>query len=282
MPDYSVVSELAYDSLVVLGFFFAGLSAGAYLFSVAANYWIREFKPLARTAGFIAPVGLAVTLLVLLLDLGQPFRAWGLLISPNLSSPVTWGSWFLGILFLLSLAYARLLRKGEEEKAKRYGLIGIPFAFFAAMYSGVLLSMAPGRALWHTPLLPLLFLNGALISGLAVTMLLSRRAEYGSLLAKMGRLVALLVVLETGLVFIELIVLLNGGTEAVNAAKALLVGGYSGLFWVLEVVLGALIPAVILFRRGAGNLSRVVATILVLVGVYTMRHIVVIGGQVIG
>ena len=98
----------------------------------------------------------------------------------------------------------------------------------------------------------------------------------------MGRLVAFLVVLETGLVFIELVVLLNGGTEAVNAAKALLVGGYSGLFWVLEIVLGALIPAIILFRRRTGNLARVVATILVLIGVYTMRHIVVIGGQVIG
>jgi molybdopterin-containing oxidoreductase family membrane subunit len=282
LPDFSAVPELAYNWLVVLGFFLAGLSAGAYLFSVVANYWMREFKPLVRTAAVIAPVGLAVTMLILLVDLGQPFRAWGLLLSPNLSSPVVWGSWFLGILFVVSLAYARLVLRGEDEKAKRYALIGIPLAFLAAMYSGVLLSLAPGSALWHTPLLPVLFLNGALISGLAVTMLLARGGQLSPLLARLGRMVAFLVLLETALIFIELIVHLNGGIDAVKAARSLLVGGYSGLFWVMEIILGALVPVIILFRRRTGDLSRAVASILVLIGVYAMRHIIVVGGQVVG
>jgi hypothetical protein len=38
MSEQGAVSHLAYDWMIVTYFFLGGLSAGAYLFSVAANY----------------------------------------------------------------------------------------------------------------------------------------------------------------------------------------------------------------------------------------------------
>jgi hypothetical protein len=48
MSEQGAVSHLAYDWMIVTYFFLGGLSAGAYLFSVAANYnldpWLKEVR----------------------------------------------------------------------------------------------------------------------------------------------------------------------------------------------------------------------------------------------
>jgi len=44
MPDYVAVPHTAYDWIIVAYFFLGGLGAGAFLLSVAANYWKQELK----------------------------------------------------------------------------------------------------------------------------------------------------------------------------------------------------------------------------------------------
>ncbi|MHC4185750.1 MAG: NrfD/PsrC family molybdoenzyme membrane anchor subunit, partial [Planctomycetota bacterium] len=77
---------------------------------------------------------------ILLIDLGKPFRAWRLYLSFNPRSAIWWGTWFLGIFFLLSLVYAWLLTKGEDEKAKKYAYLGLPFGFLVAVYTAIILA----------------------------------------------------------------------------------------------------------------------------------------------
>lgn len=273
--------NLAFNWLVVTYFFLGGLSAGAYFFSVTANYWKKEFKPLAKTHAILVPIVLAVGIFFLWVDLGKPLRVWRLFLSFNPRSAISWGTWFLGIFFLLSIVYAWLVTRGEDEKAKKYAYIGLPFALLVAAYTGVLLAQAPGKVLWHAALLPLLFLNGGLISGIALVILVSAGRQDSALLAKLGRFVAWLVSLELGMIFTELIILFNGGTEAVSTVKSLLGGSYSFLFWAVEIVLGAVIPVFILFRSKATYAAQAIASILILVGIYAMRYVVVIGGQII-
>ena len=281
MPEYSNAPELAYDWMIVTYFFLGGLSAGSFLFSVATTYWKQELRPLGRRPAILAPVILAVGLLILLVDLGQPFRAWRLFFSLNPASALSWGVWFLNIFFVLSVLYAWNLVKTTPDKAKKFGYIGVPFAVLVAMYTGVLLTQAPGRPLWHTALVPVLFLNGALVSGVALGMLVSSDLADGGALAKAGKLLAGLVLLELGLVIVELIVLFNSSGEAAAAATGLLTGPYAVAFLGIEVLLGTIVP-VILLLRSKTPAAQMIASVLILIGVFTMRYVVVVGGQVIG
>jgi formate-dependent nitrite reductase membrane component NrfD len=265
--------------MIVLYFFLGGLSAGTYLFSVAANYWKPEFKHMAKKSALASLIALAVGMLILLHHLGQPFRAWRLFTAFNPRSPLSWGVWFLNIFLLMNLLYTALLLKAKDDDAKKFAYLGLPFAILTATYTAMLLAQAPGRILWHTALMPVLFLNGAIISGIAFVMLISARGRDAELLSKLGRLVAWLIILELGMIITEMIVLSNGGAESVAAAKFLFSGQFGLLFIGVEIFLGAVIPAVILLRGKATALAQAVASLLILIGIFTMRYVIVIGGQ---
>ena len=281
MPEYASGPVLAYDWTIVAYFFLGGLSAGAFLFSVVANYWKQELRPLAKAPALIAPAALAIGMLFLLLDLGMPFRAHRLFIHFNPGSALSWGIWFLNIFFVLSLAYAWLTLKGRADKGKTLANSAVPFALLVAAYTGVLLTQSPGKPLWHSALVPVLFVNGALISGMAVALLASRGNVGAELRHKVGKFLAGLVMLEMALIAVELIVLWNAGGESAAAAKGLLGGLFGFLFLVVEILLGGVLPAGILLRSKGSVAAQTVAAVLILIGIFTMRFVVVVGGQVI-
>ncbi|MHC4315099.1 MAG: NrfD/PsrC family molybdoenzyme membrane anchor subunit [Planctomycetota bacterium] len=270
---------MAYDWIIVTYFFFGGLSAGAYMFSVVANYWKQEFKPLAKRSAVLSLIALAVGLLILLYDLGQPLRAWRLFLSFNPNSMLSWGVWFLNIFGLMNLIYTVLLFKDKEVVAKKFACLGLPFAVLTATYTAMLLAQAPDRILWHSALLPVLFLNGAIISGLAIVILFSVNKKNIELLSKLGRCVAWLVILEIGMIISEIIILINGGAESAAVANFLLSGRIGWLFLGLEIVLGAVVPVIILLRARINALSQIVASLLILIGIFAMRYVIVVGGQ---
>ena len=284
MSEQGAVSHLAYDWMVVTYFFFGGLSAGAYMLSVTANYWKKEFKPLAKTAAILAPITLAIGMFFLLIDLGKPFRMWRLFSSFQPTSAISWGTWFLCIFFVLSLVYTWLLTKGEDEKAKKYAYLGLPFSFLVAVYTAIILAQSPGTALWRhvIAILPWLFLIGGVISGTALVLLVSAGRADSVLLAKLGKFLVCLVLLELVIIFTDVVILFNGDITAVESAKSFLVGEFSFLFWGLEIILGSLIPVIILLRTKVSTKGLAVASILILIGIYVMRYIVVIGGQLTG
>jgi formate-dependent nitrite reductase membrane component NrfD len=279
MSEQGTVVHLAYDWMIVTYFFLGGLSAGAYMFSVVANYWKQEFKPLAKRSAVLSLVALAIGLFILLFDLGQPSRAWRLFASFNPHSMLSWGVWFLNIFGLLNLIYTVLLFKDKEDTAKKFACLGLPFAVLTATYTAMLLAQAPDRILWHSALLPVLFLNGAIISGLAIVILFSVTKDNTELLTKLGRFVAWLIILEIGMIISEIIILLNGGTESAAIAKFLLSGRIGWLFLGFEIVLGAVVPVIILLRARINALSQIVASLLILIGIFTMRYVIVVGGQ---
>ncbi len=281
MPDYSNLPELAYDWVIAAYFFLGGLSAGAFLFAVVAGHWKEELRPLVKRLAVLAPIALGAGMFLLLVHLGKPFRAWRLFTYFNPRSALSWGVWFLNIFFVLSLLHAWFLLKGRHENARTFGYLGAPFAVLVAAYTGALLMQAPGRPLWHTALLPVVFLNGALISGTALALLLSAGHYDRALVAKIGKVLAGLVLLELGLIGAELLHLFKSGGEAMAAAQALLSGRYAFPFVGIVVVLGAVIPAAILLRIKTSALAQAAASLMVLLGVFAMRYVLVIGGQVL-
>ncbi|MHC4913242.1 MAG: NrfD/PsrC family molybdoenzyme membrane anchor subunit [Planctomycetota bacterium] len=281
MSEQCAIVHLPYDWMTVAYFFLGGLSAGAYLFSVAGNYWKQEFKHLAKRSAVLSLVALAIGMFMLLIHLGRPDRAWRVVVSFYPRSMIFWGVWSLNIFGLMNLIYTGHLFKGKDNAAKKFAYLGLPFAILTATYTAMLLTQAPDRILWHTAVLPVLFLNGAIISGVAVVMLFSISKENAEVLSKLGKFVAWLVILELGMVLAELIILLNGGTESVAAAKSLFSGQIGFLFVGCEIILGAIVPAAILLRARTNVFFQAVASLLILVGIFTMRYVIVVGGQLI-
>ena len=66
MLEQGAVTHLAYDWMITLYFFFGGLSAGAFLFSVVANYWKQEYKHLAKRSAVLSLIAIAIGMLILL------------------------------------------------------------------------------------------------------------------------------------------------------------------------------------------------------------------------
>ncbi len=284
LSQFMPPEHLAYNWMVVVYFFAGGLSAGAYLVSVAVEYWLTDFKPFSRIAAWLAPLILLPGLLLLMLDLGMMTRFVYLGLYFNPTSPASWGSILLGLFLGISAINAFAHWKGGIWKAwaGRMAYLGVPCAFWVAAYTGILLYRAPGYVLWHNAMLPVLFLTGGLISGLAATMLIALGHERKDLLIRLGRVAAVLVAFKLMLVLAEIFMLSGGGTHDVATARALLTGEFSGIFWGAQIIGGSLVPGLILGFGKGGSVLRGIAVLLLLVGVYAMRHIVVIGGQTIG
>ena len=281
MNGFEQAPLIGYDWLVVAYFFLGAMSVGAFLFSVYATYIKKYLQPIGRTAGLIAPFVLAFGMMFLILDLGQPFRFWRLFVTFSHTAMISWGVWFLNIFFLACAGNAWFLYKSKPNKAKYFAFFGSPFAVLVGTYTAMLLMQAPGKTLWHSPLLPVLFLNGALLTGIALTLLVSAGRQASSIVAKTGGILVCLLVVQLGLLGLEIYSLFIGGEKDVLAARELLAGRYSLPFLGMAVIAGCVVPLGVLIGKRSSPLAGRIASILAIVGILALRYVVIYGGQVL-
>jgi Ni/Fe-hydrogenase subunit HybB-like protein len=100
------------------------------------------------------------------------------------------------------------------------------------------------------------------------------------LIYALGNFLVATILLDLVLIGMDLCVLLTSTTEAYRAASMLLNGRFSLLFLGIEVGLGSVLPLLILLfpftRRSIPAVG--FASLLVMVGIFAMRCIMVIGG----
>lgn len=170
-----------------------------------------------------------------------------------------------------------------------FGTIGIPLAVFVHGYTGFILALGKARALWNTALMPFLFLVSAMVSGIALMIIISLiRDRYFSkekkvnreLIFGLGNLLAAMILIDLFLVLSDVLVLLVSHTEAQEAAHLLLKGKFSLLFIWVENVMGKVLPVLLLLLPRLRNLTTItIASIMVIVGIFIMRYVVVLGGE---
>ncbi|MHC4216565.1 MAG: NrfD/PsrC family molybdoenzyme membrane anchor subunit [Planctomycetota bacterium] len=281
MSEQGTVVHVAYDWMIAAYFFLGGVSVGAYTFSVAASYWKQEYKHLAKKSAVLSLIALGIGMFMLLIHLGRPERFWLVFISFNPHSMLSWGARIINIFGLLALIYTILLFMAKEKAAKKFAYIGLPFALLTAIYAAIHIARAPDKLLWHSTLMPVLFANGAIISGIALVILFSTNSRNRELCSKLGKLIAWMLIFEICLVLLEVLMLFNGGTESIAVARSLVTGQIGFLFIGVEIVIGAIVPVVILLRAKPSALLQIVASLLILIGIFTMRFVIVVGGQLI-
>ncbi len=190
---------------VALYLFVAGVSAGAFAISALAYFLGKEkYQNITRIGAYIAPFPLILGILCLIYDLERPSLFWKLLVTFQVRSVMSLGSWLLLVFSFLSFLYfylwlperfelmhlfqrippgwekvkilraiklspllQRLRRENLNGIRGWVGLAGIPVSLLVGIYTGVLLGVLVARPFWNNPMLPMLFLVSALKTGTA-------------------------------------------------------------------------------------------------------------------
>jgi tetrathionate reductase subunit C len=270
--------------------YLTGVSAGSFILSTLAyGFGLSQYKPLGKVGVVVATIVLIIAPLFLLFHVGMPYRAWQLFIYLNMASPITWGSFLLILYPINCIIYGYFMFKENMKLTKIFGLIGIPLAVSVHGYTGFILAFGKARALWNTALMPILFLVSAVISGIALMILVffikerffskEKRIDR-KLLFSLGKLLAWMIVFDLFLVACDLIVLSISHSDAQAAAHLLLRGKFSFLFLVVENLLGKIVPFFLLAVPRLRTLATtIMASILVVIGIFFMRYVVVLAGE---
>ena len=281
---------------IAVYFFLTGSLAGLYITSVIATLMKKEeWQPIAKLGAVGAVVLLMTAPVLLIVDLNQPFRFWHLFVYMNPTSPLTWGTIFLTLDVVVCLVYTYHVLQGNAKMARAWGLGGLPIAIAGHGYTGFFLALSKARAFWNTALNPALFMVSAMVSGLAVLIVLSnlwlrrysptmtevevekQRGVIGTLL----RLFIIFIVADLFLIGSDLTVLASSDTESYAMLQLLTTGEYAIWFLGIELMLGAFLPLGLLAHPKTRMIPAVqyASAALVIIGIFVMRVIIVIGGQ---
>lgn len=173
--------------------------------------------------------------------------------------------------------------------------VGIPVACFLHGYAGFIFGSVKANALWMSPLMPVIFIMSAVVSGIALCMLtyiaiMAWRKFRAAPLAPggvpleevIGKASRYLIGFLVAAISLELLDLIFRGYTAMKSWDILRSVLYHKDFvtiFVLQYGVGNLLPFVLLILPRLTIRRTVLALLLILYGVFMMRWNVVIGGQ---
>ncbi|MBI2865955.1 MAG: polysulfide reductase NrfD [Chloroflexi bacterium] len=320
--------ETQWSLLIVLYPFITGLVAGSFIVSALYHvFGISKFQPIARFSLITALAFLLVAPLPLLLHLGRPERALEMFLRPNFTSAMS-GFGFIWSFYLLLVvaevwlvfrrdivAYAQSsqgLRKllysalalgsfdvsqralhTDERLARILAFLGIPSASILHGYVGFIFGAVKANPWWSTPLMPLIFLLSAIVSGMALLLILYvlvsklRRAPLDrECVATLAQWLIGFLIIDLTLEGLEVLAMLYESEESWEIISQLITQKLRYTYLGVQLGLGSLLPLLLLgasgmswLRQRWGTALSFVAAALVLTGVFAMRWNVVIGGQ---
>ena len=321
--------ELQWSVLIVLYPYLTGLVAGAFILaSLERVFRVEAVKPTYRLALLTALAFLIVAPMPLQLHLGHPERSLEMYLTPHRSSAMAMFGfvylWYLMAVLLLEIwldyrrdivllaqssrGWKRVLYRaltlgsmniseGALKVDDRVGLIvtlvGIPSAFLLHGYVGFIFGSVKANPWWSTPLMPVVFLFSAMVSGIALVLLmymvtsgLRRRAIDMHCLDTVAKYLFYAFLIDFTLEMLDLIHRIYEADESFRSLDFLM---RSKLFLsqiVVQIFMGTVTPLVLL---GLAQVVRIpertrkriygLASVLTLIGIFAMRWNVVIGGQ---
>ena len=275
--------------------FFIGLSAGGLIMASSAEvFGIKALKPLSRLGVLSAAACVAVAALMIIPDLGQPFRVENIFIHPNWTSPLIWDILIITIYFVFSVVDLYVLQRNAVEPsrwksvARVMAYVGLPTAILLHSVTAWIFGLQIARSWWNTSLMAPLFVVSAVLSGTALVTLLALCAErFGKVeLAADTRkwlrgFIVISLFIDLFFVGADYITVLWGNVPADRSALNLVLpgGSWSWLFWV-EWIVGGVVPLAFLLvprlKKLPGSLG--LAAFFAIVGVLAFRvELVVLG-----
>ncbi|MCL4435866.1 MAG: polysulfide reductase NrfD [Thaumarchaeota archaeon] len=324
-------AEVNWSLLIVLYPYITGLVAGAFIVSALYHvFGISKLKPVARLSLLSALAFLIVAPLPLVLHLGRPERGIEILLRPNLSSSAMAGFGYIYLFYmiivvaeiwlefrrdiityaksssgikkliytLLSLGVLDLNEeafKSDKRISKALSTIGIPSAAVLHGYVGFIFGSIKANPWWSTPLMPVIFLMSAIVSGvallLAVYILSSKirrvKIDTGTV-ATMQKWLFGFLVIDVAFEMLEIIAMRYESEETWPIINQLITEKIAVTFFGVQLIMGTFMPLAILglmmllkTRDSIRVPVGLLVSLMIVVGIFAMRWNVVIGGQLV-
>jgi Ni/Fe-hydrogenase subunit HybB-like protein len=321
--------ELQWSVLIVLYPFITGLVAGAFILaSLERVFRVEEVKPTYRLALLTALAFLLVAPLPLQLHLGHPERSFEMYLTPHRSSAMAMFGfvylWYLMAVLLLEIwldyrreivelsqtasgwkrLIYRVLTLGSNNVSERslriddrlgyfITLIGIPSAFLLHGYVGFIFGSVKANPWWSSPLMPIVFVFSAMVSGISAVMLLymlTTRLRRQSIdmrcLDTIARYLLYTFVIDFSLEMLDLLQRIYEADESFRSLDFMVHTRLWVSHVIVQILLGTITPIALLSLIQVLRLSDVarkrlyvLSGCLTMVGIFAMRWNVVIGGQ---
>ena len=321
--------QIHWSILIVVYPYITGLVAGAFILaSMVKVFNVTEVQKTYRLSLITALAFLIVAPLPLLLHLGHPLRSWEIFFTPNLSSAMAmFGfvyAWYLMLVLLLEIWFVyrkdmiqwsqtekfpmnwiykilSLFSKDVSDKAlafdkkavKAITLIGIPSAFILHGYVGFIFGSIKANPWWSSVLIPIVFLFSAIVSGIALILLLymilvpSRGGKIDmKCLDKIASFLLYAVIIDFSLESLDFLHRLYESEESIHILTEMVVNKLFSSLIIIQILLGMIVPLATLisikllkFNAELRKLLYFISAILIQVGIFATRWNVVLGGQ---
>ncbi len=324
--------EVHWGLLIVVYPYITGIVAGAFILaSLVKVFNVKEVQPLYRLALLTALAFLLVAPLALVSHLGHPLRAYEIFLTPQTSSAMAmFGfvyAWYLMVVLLVEIWFdyrkdlivwsqeetgvmkhvhrvLSLFSRDTSEEALRFDnkalkvitIVGIPSAFLLHGYVGFIFGSIKANPWWSSVLMPIVFLFSAIVSGIALVILL-----YMIIYPMMGGKIDMkcvdkgmsflyyAVIVDFSLEFVDFIHRIYQSEEEIKILGELVMNKIFFSLVIVQVLMGMLFPlgilsAIKIFRRWRESeelrkMLYFVSLLLIQGGVFATRWNVVIGGQ---
>jgi Ni/Fe-hydrogenase subunit HybB-like protein len=321
--------ELQWSVLIVLYPFLTGLVAGAFILaSLERVFQVQAVKPTYRLALLTALSFLLVAPLPLQLHLGHPERSYEMYLTPHKTSAMAmfgfvylwylmavlvlevwldyrrdivvmsqsttgWKRWIYKVMTLGSSNISKHALEIDDRVGWLITLIGIPSAFLLHGYVGFIFGSVKANPWWSSPLMPVVFIFSAMVSGIATVMLLYMllmwsRGETIEMrcVDTVARYLFYIFIIDFSLEMLDLIHRIYEADESFRSLDFMVHTKLYMSHIVVQIMLGTVTPLLLLavtqvLRLGEMARKRiyVLAGCLTLIGIFAMRWNVVIGGQ---
>ena len=321
--------ELQWSVLIVLYPFLTGLVAGAFILaSLERVFRVQAVKPTYRLALLTALSFLLVAPLPLQLHLGHPERSFEMYLTPHTTSAMAMFGfvylWYLMAVLVLEIwldyrrdivmmsqsttglkrLIYRVMTLGSSNISERalaideragwvITIIGIPSAFLLHGYVGFIFGSIKANPWWSTPLMPVVFLFSAMVSGIATVMLLymlltwvRKQTIDMRCVDTIARYLFYTFIIDFSLEMLDLIHRIYESDESFRSLDFMVHTKLYMSHIVIQIVLGTVLPILLLALTQVVKLTEmgrkrvyVLAGCLTLMGIFAMRWNVVIGGQ---
>jgi Ni/Fe-hydrogenase subunit HybB-like protein len=321
--------ELHWGLLVVIYPYLTGLVAGAFILaSLVKIFNVEELQPTYRMSMLTALAFLIVAPLPLLAHLGHPEKSYEIFLTPNKSSAmamfgfiyawylmavllleiwfdyrrdlILWAKsskgikkWLLKLLSLFSNDVSEKAINFDKKAVRLITIVGVPSAFLLHGYVGFIFGSIKANPFWSSVLMPIVFLFSAIVSGVALVLILYliipplRNKDINMpCLDKLANYLFYIMIIDFSLEALDFIHRVYESEESIKILSKLVSGKLFVSLVVIQILLGMIVPlaaiaAVKLFRWPAELRRQIyfLSAILVQVGIFSTRWNVVIGGQ---
>jgi len=321
--------DIQWSILIVVYPYITGLVAGAFILaSLVKVFNVKELQPTYRLAMLTALAFMLIAPVPLQLHLGRPERAYEMFMTPNLTSAmamfgfvylwylmlvllleiyfeyrrdmIVWSSestglkkWALKLLSLFSTDISEKAVAFDKKTVKIITIIGIPSAFLLHGYVGFIFGSIKANPWWSSVMMPVVFLFSAIVSGIAMVMLLYmiivplRGGKIDmTCLDKVASFLFYAIIVDFSIEVLDFIHRLYESEESIKILSQLVTTKLFMSLVVLQILMGMLLPLGVMvvikvfrLQEEVRKLLYFVCGLLIQLGIFSTRWNVVIGGQ---